>query len=91
VHNLSFRVDTEDRDTLKEMIAALHLRTYGDLMSYLADRYRAGALHIIPAFSSQVLYDEQQEILRRIARTEARKECRSVLYEERFITDPKVR
>ena len=84
-------VSNEDMQSLRDMKAALHIAHFGDLISYIAERYRAGALHIIPAFSSKALYDEQQNTLKRIARTEARRETLAVLYEERFITDPKVR
>ncbi len=86
---LNLRLSPEDRATFAEMQHALFLRYPNDLIAYLCDRYRAGALHIIPAFSSQALYIEQTERMERIARSEARKETRAVLYEERFITDPK--
>ena len=88
---LTIKITPDDRETLREMQQALFLRTTGDLVAYLCDRYRAGALHIIPAFSSDSLYREQNERIERMARSEARKECMAVLYEERFITDPKVR
>ena len=79
----------EDRDTFAEIRDALFLKSYGALISYLCDRYRADAFHIIPAFSSKALKDEQDERIARIARNEARRETKNVLYEERFITDPK--
>jgi hypothetical protein len=88
---ITVKLTSDDRETLREMQQALFLRTTSDLVAYLCDRYRAGALHIIPAFSSDALYREQNERIERMARSEARKECMAVLYEERFITDPKVR
>ena len=88
---LSVQISSEDRVTLKEMENALFLSGHGKLIAYICDRYRAGALHIIPALSSEALATAETERIKRIARNEARLECMAVLYEERFITDPKVR
>ena len=84
-------ITPEDKATMNELRDALGFRHYNDLLHYICDRYRADALHIIPAFSSVALVEEERERIARIARTEARKETFAVLYEERFITDPNKR
>ena len=85
---LSLRLAKKDQQSLYDLCAALYIKTPSECVAYLMDRYRADALHIIPALSSETLKMEENERIDRQARIAARKEVLNVLYEERFITDP---